>query len=259
MELWSGIPRRVLSGELSLRQAGAEYHLNFRTIHKILHQPEPEPYRQRRPRPKPTLGPFLPIVRQILDDDQHAPPKQRHTARRIYDRLRDEHDCRGCASIVRAAVAAHEQSQAEVFVPLLDPPGAAQCDFGRAEAVVAGARHKAALFVLTLPHGNARFGCLFPRGCTEAFHDGHARAFAFFGGVPSLISYDNSKLAVAKFTGPNQRRLTQEFLRLQTHFAFASHFCRVRQAHEKEHVENGVGYFRRNFLVAVPVAGSGTA
>jgi transposase len=254
MHQWSDIRRRVLAGELSLRQAAAEYDLNFRTVKKILAQPEPPPFRHPASRTKPILGPFLPLIHDILDDDQHAPPKQRHTARRIYERLCDEHDYQGCASIVRAAVAAYKQSQAEVFVPLLHPPGEAQCDFGHAEVVVAGVRHKAALFVLTLPFSNARFGCLFPRECTEAFHAGHARACAFFGGVPSRISYDNSKLAVTKFTGPHERRLNQQFLRLQSHFAFAAHFCNVRQAHEKGHVEGGVGYVRRNFLVPVPQA-----
>jgi transposase len=254
MALWSDIRRRVRAGELSLRQAAAEYGLNFRTVKKILAQPEPPPFRGPTPRAKPVLGPFLPLLREILDDDRHAPPKQRHTARRIYERLRDEHDYQGCASIVRAAVAAYKQSQAEVFVPLTHPPGEAQCDFGHAEVVVAGVRHKAALFVLTLPHSNARFGCLFPREGTEAFHEGHRRAFDFFGGVPTRISYDNTKIAVAKLTGPHQRRLTREFLRLQAHFAFAAHFCRVRRAHEKGHVENGVGYVRRNFLVPLPQA-----
>jgi transposase len=254
MQVWSEVRRRVLAGELSLRQAAAEYGLNFRTVQKILAQPEPPPFRPPTPRVKPVLGPFLSIIQQILDDDRLAPPKQRHTARRIYERLRDEHEYRGCASIVREAVATCKQSQAELFVPLLHPPGEAQCDFGHAEVVVAGVRHQAALFVLTLPFSNARFGCLFPRECTEAFHAGHARACAFFGGVPPRISYDNSKLAVTRFTGPNQRRLNQEFLRLQSHFAFAAHFCNVRQAHEKGHVEGGVGYLRRNFLVPVPQA-----
>jgi transposase len=254
MELWSEIRRRVVAGELSLRQACSQYGLNVRTVRKIVRHPEPPPFRAPQPRAKPVLGPFLPIIQQILDDDQHAPPKQRHTARRIYERLRDEHDYPGCPSIVRDAVRACKQSQAEVFVPLLHPPGEAQCDFGRAEVVVAGVRHTAALFVLTLPHSNARFGCLFPRECTETFHEGHARAFAFFGGVPARISYDNSRIAVAKLTGPHERRLTKEFLRLQSHFAFNAFFCRVRQAHEKGHVENGVGYVRRNFLVPVPRA-----
>src|SRR5205085_10527178 len=198
-------------GELSMRQACSEYGLNFRTVRKIVRHSEPPPFHTPQPRAKPTLGPFLTLIQQFLDDDRHAPPKQRHTARRIYERLRDEHDYQGCASIVRDAVRLAKQSQAEVFVPLLHPPGEAQCDFGRAEVVVAGARHKAALFVLTLPYSNARFGGLFPRECTEACHAGHARACAFFGGVPSRISYDNGKLAVTKFTGPHERRLNQEF------------------------------------------------
>ncbi len=256
MELWSEIRRRVLTGEPSLRQACSEYRLNFRTVRKIVHHPEPPPFHTPQPRPRPVLDPFLPVIRQILDDDRHAPPKQRHTARRIYERLRDEHGYPGCPSIIRDAVRAYKQSQAEVFVPLLHPPGEAQVDFGRTEVVVAGVRHKAALFVLTLPHSNTRFGCLFPRECTETFHEGHARAFAFFGGVPRRISYDNSKIAVVKLTGPHERRLTREFLRLQAHFIFAAHFCRVYQVHEKGHVENGVGYVRRNFLVPVPEADS---
>jgi transposase len=254
MRLWSEIRRRVRAGELSLRQAAREYDLNFRTVQKIVAQSEPPPFQPPPPRARPVLGPFLHVIQQILDDDRLAPPKQRHTARRIYERLRDEHDYRGCASIVRDAVAACKQAQAEVFVPLLHPPGEAQCDFGHAEVIVAGVRHKAALFVLTLPHSNARFACLFPRECSEAFHAGHALAFAFLGGVPTRISYDNSKLTVTRFTGPNERRLNQDFLRLQSHFGFAAHFCNVRQAHEKGHVEGGVGYVRRNFLVPVPSA-----
>lgn len=256
MQLWSEVRRRVLTGELSRRQAAAEYGLNFRTVQKILAQAEPPPFRRAASRTKPILGRFVALIHTILDADRQAPPKQRHTARRIYERLRDEHGYRGCASIVRAAVAAYKQSQAEVFVPLQHPPGEAQCDFGQAEVVVAGVRSKAALFVLTLPFSNARFACLFPRECTEAFHAGHARACTFFGGVPTRITYDNSKLAVTKFTGPHERQLNPQFLRLQSHFAFAAHFCNVRRAHEKGHVEGGVGYVRRNFLVPIPQVAS---
>ena len=256
METYAEIRRRVLAGELSLRQACHDYRLNFRTVRKIVHSPEPPPYRQTAPRPRPVLGPFLAILQQTLEDDRHAPPKQRHSARRLFERLRDEHGYPGCPSIVRAAVACWKQSQAEVFVPLLHPPGEAQADFGRAEVVVQGVRHQAALFVLTLPHSNGRFGCLFPRECTETFHEGHARSFAFFGGVPRTIRYDNSRIAVVKLTGTHERRLSREFLRLQAHFAFACAFCGLRQAQEKGHVENGVGYVRRNFLVPVPQAES---
>jgi transposase len=254
MQIWAEIRRRVLSGELSLRQAARAYRLNFRTVHKIVHHQEPPTFHRGRPRPKPVLDPFLPILHQILLEDRGAPPRQRHTARRVYERLRDEHDYPGCPSIVRAAVAAWKQSQAEVFVPLSHPPGEAQCDFGRAEVVIAGVRHKAALFVLTLPHSNARFACLFPRECSETLQEGHVRAFAFFGGVPKRIRYDNSRLAVVERTGRHERRLSAEFLRLQGHYAFATQFCSVRRAQEKGHVENGVGYVRRNYLVPVPQA-----
>jgi transposase len=256
MAIWSEIRRRILCGELSLRQASDEYHLNFRTVQKIARSAEPAPYSQTRPRAKPVLDRFLPIVHQILEKDRLAPPKQRHTARRIFERLRDEHDYTGCSSIVRAAIADWKLSTAEVFVPLLHPPGQAQCDFGRAEVTVGGVAHKAALFVLTLPHSNARFACLSPRECSETFHEGHARAFAFLGGVPSRVRYDNSRIAVVKLADRHERQLSHEFLRLAAHFGFAHEFCGPRRPQEKGHVENGVGYVRRNFLVPVPQADS---
>jgi transposase len=254
MERWSEIRRRVRTGELSIRQAARLYCLNFRTVQKIVAQPEPTPYRKSPQRTKPVLGPFLGVIHQILDDDQHAPPKQRHTARRVFDRLRHEHGYTGSASVVRDAVRALRQAQPEVFVPLIHRPGEAQVDYGQATVFVAGVRLQAAVFVLTLPYCGARFAAGYPRECTETFHAGHAAAFDFFGGVPTRISYDNTKIAVAKHTGPHERDLTAEFYRLQSHFLFASHFCNVRAAHEKGHVENGVGYVRRNFLVPVPHA-----
>jgi transposase len=258
LELWSEIRRRLRTGAISMRQACSEYHLNFRTIRKIVRQPEPAPLRAPPPRPPPVLGPFLAILQQIVDEERQAPAKQRHTARRISERLRAEHGYSGCSSIVRDAVRAYQQSQAEVFVPLLHPPGEGQVDFGHAAVVVAGVRHKAALFVRTLPHSNARFGCLFPRECTETFPEGHARAFAFFGGVATRRSYDNSTIAVVKLIGRHERHLTREFLRLQAYFAFTAHFCRLRQAHEKGQGENGVGSVRRNFLGPVPRPTRGT-
>jgi hypothetical protein len=109
-----------------------------------------------------------------------------------------------------------------------------------------------ALFVMTLPYSDAIFVCAFPRECTEAFLEGHARAFAFFGGVPRRISYDNTRIAVSKITGGRGREVTDEFRRLRSHYLFEAHFCLVRRPNEKGHVETLVGYARRNFLVPVP-------
>jgi transposase len=256
MEHWAEVRRRVLTGEISKREACREYRLHWDTLRKILANEEPPGYRQSRPRRKPTLGPFLPVIHQILEADRGAPKKQRHTARRIFDRLRQEHGYTGCSSIVRAAVREWKQTRAEVFVPLAHPPGEAQADFGHAEVVVAGERVKAALFVMTLPHSDAFFCCAFPKECTETFQEGHCRAFAYFGGVPTRISYDNSKIAVAAVVGGRGRTPTAEFLRLAGHFLFDYRFCRVRRPNEKGHVEVMVGFARRNFLVPVPEADS---
>ena len=251
MQLWAEIRRRVLAGEISMRQACVQYQLNWRTVKKIVAQTQPIPRRAAH-RAKTTLDPVIPIIHDILEADRHAPPKQRHTAVRIHQRLCDEHNYTGCITGVRSVVRLWKKTQTEVFIPLTHPPGEAQVDFGHALVEVDGERTKAAMFVLTLPHSGALFACLFPRECTEAFHDGHVRAFAFFGGVPTRISYDNTKIAVAKLLGTHQRQLTAEFQRLQSHFLFDSHFCGVRRANEKGHVEGGVGYVRRNFLVPVP-------
>ena len=256
MEQWAEIRRRVLTGQISKRQACAEYQIHWRTLTKILEHEEPPPFRQSAPRAKPRLGPFLPIIHQILEADRQAPPKQRHTAERISQRLRDEHGYTGCASIVRAAVREWKQTQAEVFVPLSRPPGEAQVDFGRAEVVVAGEPVTAAFFVMTLPYSDAFFGCVFPKECTETFQEGHVRAFAYFGGVPKRISYDNSRIAVATIVGQRGAKPTREFLRLASHFLFGHRFCRVRRPNEKGHVEVMVGFARRNFLVPVPEADS---
>jgi transposase len=257
MENWAEIRRRVLADGLSKRAACREFGIHWDTLEKVLGHAEPPGYRRTAPRPRPKLGPFLPVIHQILEGDRKAPRKQRHTAVRIFERLRDEHGYDGRPTIVKQAVADWRRRGAEVFVPLAHPPGEAQVDFGEAEIILDGRPAKVALFVMTLPYSGAIFCCAFPRECTEAFLEGHVRAFAFFGGVPRRISYDNLKIAVAKITGGRGRKLTAEFARLKSHHLFESHFCRVRRPNEKGHVEVLVGYARRHFLVPVPATWGG--
>jgi hypothetical protein len=78
------------------------------------------------------------------------------------------------------------------------------------------------------------------------------RAFTFFGGIPTRISYDNSKIAVGKIVGDRERQVTKEFLRLKSHFLYEDHFCLVRRPNEKGHVERLLDYARKTFLVPVP-------
>ena len=250
--MWTEVRRRVLNKELSKRAACKEYSIHWDTLTKILEHVEPPGYQQAQPRPKPKIGPFLPIIHKILKEDRQAPRKQRHTAKRIFDRLVAEHQFDGGYTIVKDAVRAWRQQTKEVFLPLSHPRGEAQVDFGFAQVDLDGIREKVALFVMTLPYSDALFIQAFPRECTESFQEGHRRAFEFFGGVPRRISYDNSKIAVAKILGSRKRKITSEFLRLQSHYLFEHHFCLVRRPNEKGHVEHLLDFARNNYLVPVP-------
>jgi transposase len=184
MEIWAEIRRRVLVDGLGKRAACREFDIHWDTLREILGHATPPGYRRTAPRPRPKLGPFLGVIHRILEDDRKAPKKQRHTAVRIFERLRDEHGYGGRLTVVKQAVADWRRRSAEVFVPPAHPPGEAQVDFGEAEVTLDGRAAKVALFVMTLPYSDAIFCCAFPRECTEAFLDGHVRAFAFFGGAP---------------------------------------------------------------------------
>lgn len=252
MDKWTKIRRRVLVDGQSKRSVCQEFDIHWDTLTKVLEHSEPPGYRQGQPRHKPKIGPFLAVIEEILRQDQKVHRKQRHTKRRIFERLQREHEYPGGYTAVKEAVREWERQHREVFMPLSHPPGEAQVDFGQARIIYDGDEITAAMFVMTLPYSDAIFVCIYPRECTEVFLDGHRRAFEFFGGVPRRISYDNSKIAVTRIVGSRERELTDAFLKLQSHYLFQHHFCLVRRANEKGHVENLVGYTRRNFLVPIP-------
>ena len=253
MQVWTEIRRKVLVEKVPKRQICRDYSISFHTLAKMLENVEPPGYQQRPgERPRPKLGPFLGVIEEILEIDKTEPKKQRHTAKRIFERLRDEHGYQGSESQVRRYLAENDHRHREVFVPLSQPPGEAQFDFGEAIVEIAGTRRKVALAVMSLPYSDAFFVTAYPRECTETFQKAHDDAFEFFGGVATKIAYDNTTVAVKKvLEGPN-RELTTEFLRLESHFLFTHRFCRVARGNEKGHVEGLVGYHRRNFLVPVP-------
>ena len=163
---------------------------------------------------------------KALEADAKVPRKQRHTAKRIFERLRDEYGFDGQHTIVKDYVREHRRQVREMFVPLTHDPGHAQCDFGEALAVIAGVERKAHYFVLDLPHSDGCFVKAYPAETTEAFVDGHVSAFAFLGGSPQSILYDNTKLAVAKILGHGRRKRTRAFTGLQSHYLFEDRFGR---------------------------------
>src|SRR3954453_14024356 len=162
MDNWAEIRRRVLADGLSGRAACREYKIHWKTLQKILDNPQPPGYTRTKPRRPSILDPLLPVVHQILEGDKKAPRKQRHTAKRIFDRLRAEHGYQGGLTTVKDAVRAWRRRTAEVFVPLAPPPGEAQADFGEAEVPLDGEPAKVAVFVMTLPYSDAVFVSAFP-------------------------------------------------------------------------------------------------
>src|SRR5215213_2610236 len=212
----------------------------------------PPGYRRRGPPARPRLGPFTAAVDRILEEDRSAPPKQRHTAKRIHERLRAEHGFAGGYTTVKDYVRERRARVRETFVPLAHPPGHAQADFGEAVAVVGGEERRIHFFCLDLPHSDACFVKAYPAETAEAFCDGHNAAFAFFGKVPLSMLYDNTRLAVARILGDGTRQRTRAFAELQSHYLFADRFGRPGKGNDKGKVEGLVGYARRNVLVPVP-------
>jgi transposase len=251
MKWWTKIRLEVLRGEKSKREILRDEGIHWKTLKKIEEHSEPPGYRIDKPRPKPKIGPYLEQIAGIIEEDKEVPKKQRHTAVRIYHRIK-EMGYEGKYTQVKEAVREIKRLSQEVYMPLIHDPGEAQVDFGYALAKVCGELRKVGFFVMVLPYSDVFFVMAFERECTESYWEGHVRAFEFFGGVGLRISYDNSKILVSKIIGPHERKLTEGFLKLQSHYLFREHFCRVRRPNEKGVVEGVIKFARLNFFVPVP-------
>ena len=252
VEMYARVRRACMVEGMSVREASRVFGLHRDTVRKMLAYSAPPGYRRQDPPRRPKLEPFIGVIGAILEADQQVPRKQRHTAKRIFERLRDEHGFTGQYTIVKDYVRERRRRGQEMFVPLAHSPGHAQCDFGEARVVIGGMERKAHYFVLDLPHSDGCFVKAYPAETTEAFLDGHVSAFAFLGGVPQSILYDNTRLAVARILGDGRRKRTRAFTEVQSHYLFDDRFGRPGKGNDKGKVEGMVGYVRRNFLVPVP-------
>jgi len=237
---------------MSNSAAARLFGIDRKTVAKILKHSVPPGYRREGPPARPKLDPFVAIIDHVLAEDMSRIKKQRHTAKRIYERLRDEHGFTGGITIVTDYVREKKRRTREVFVPLSHAPGHAQVDFGETLGVIGGVECKLHYFAMALPHSDAFFIKAYPAETTEAFCDGHNSAFAFFGGVPRSILYDNTTIAVAKICGDGKRERTRTFAELQSHYLFDDKFGRPGKGNDKGNVEGVIGYGRRNFLVPAP-------
>jgi transposase len=253
VELYARVRHAVLIEGISERAAADRFGINARTVSKMLKFSVPPGYVRTKAPFRPKLDAFTGVIDAILTGDKDRPKKQRHTSKRIFERLRNEHGFTGRITIVKDYVAGWRRRTQEMFVPLVHPPGHAQADFGEAMGVIGGTERKIHFFAMNLPHSDAIFVAAYPAETTEAFCDGHVRAFAFFDGVAQSILYDNTKLAVARILGDGKRQRTRVFSELQSHYLFTDRFGRPGKGNDKGKVEGLVGYARRNFLVPVPM------
>ena len=258
VEMYARVRRACRVEGMSTREASRVFGLDRKTVRKMLSFSVPPGYRRGKPPRRPKLGPFTGIIDRILEDDRTSHHKQRHTAKRIFDRLRDEYGFTGGYTIVKDYVREQGLRSREVFVPLSHSPGHAQADFGEAMAVIGGALRKIHFLAFDLPHSDGCFVAAYPAETTEAFCDGHNAAFAFFGGVPRSILYDNTKLAVARILGDGKRQRTRVFTELQSHYLFEDRFGRPGKGNDKGKVEGSGGSVPRalNDALANSAAGA---
>ena len=256
VELYAKVRRAVMVDKCSEREAAKLFGIHRKTVKKMCQYAVPPGYRRQGEAISPKLAPFIGIIDAILEADKQVHVKQRHTALRILERLREEHGFTGQYTIVRNYVYKVATRHKEMFMPLAHRPGHAQVDFGEADGYIAGKKVRFHYFCLDLPHSDGCFVKAYPTEDTESFLDGHVAAFAFLGGIPQSILYDNTKIAVAKICGDGKRLRTKEFAELQSHYLFDDKFGRPAKGNDKGNVEGLVGFSRRHFMVPLPVADS---
>jgi len=258
VELYERIRKDSRDEGLSIRALAQKHRVHRRTVREALASAS---LRERKTpeRECPALGPWMMIIRAWLVADREVPRKQRHTARRVWQRLVAEYGAPVAESTVRAYVAQVnfelDNLRFAVTVPQRHGPGEeAECDFGEFMVWIEGVLVKCWMFCLRLSHSGRAFHVAFCHQAQEAFFEGHVLAFAHFGGVPARIRYDNLKAAVIKVLLGRQRLENQRFVTLRSHYGFDSFYCLpgIDGSHEKGGVEGEVGRFRRRHLVPVP-------
>jgi transposase len=258
VELFEQIRRDHDREGLSIRALAERHGVHRRAVRQALESAVPPERKRPVGRLAPVLGPHREWIDLVLIADRDVPRKQRHTARRVWQRLVDERGARVAERTVREYVAARKRElglPGDVFVPQIHLAGMeAEADWGEAQVMLAGVAVKVQLFYLRPCFSGAGFCMAFRRCTQQAFLEGHVEAFSWFGGVFGLVRYDNLSSAVKLVLRGRRRQETDRFVALRSHYMFDSAFtlAGLQGAHEKGGVEGEVGRFRRRHLVPVP-------
>ena len=238
---------------MSVNEICRRLHHSKATVRKALTNATPAKYTRRQAVTHAKLGRHLAVIEQILTEDEQAPPKQRHTAQRIFERLRDEQSYEGGYDAVRRYVAKRRNVHRETFIPLSHEPGQRlECDFGHIYVDLGGERRQVPVLILVWSYSNCPFAVALPSQKTEAILEGMARGLEFFDSVPREVWWDNPKtVAAAIFTG-RQRRPNPDYAALCSHYVMEPLYCLPARGNEKPVVENRVKTLQRRWATPVP-------
>jgi transposase len=240
VELFERIRRDRRVEHLSIRELADRHGVHRRTVRQALGSAVPPPRKAYARRSRPAIDPFVEVIDGWLLADLQVPRKQRHTARRVWQRLVAEQHANVAEVTVSRYVAARRVElgldRVQVAVPQTHPPGAeAEVDFGEFYATIAGSLIKVWMFVMRLSQSGRAFHIAFATQAQEAFLEGHVLGLAHFGAVPARIRYDNLGPAVVRVLRGRDRTESERFIALRSHYGFDGFFCIPGKegAHEK--------------------------
>jgi transposase len=228
------------------------------TIKKAI-RGEPWGYKERSHQPFPVLDKYLRVIDGWLTGDKDTPKKQRHTARRVYNRLVEEHGYKGSEPAVRRYVRFAKMALGIdtvcAFIPC-DPEAGheGEVDWGTATAILAGEQIRLKFFCMRSKYSGKHFVRFYFCERQQAFFDAHIHAFSFFSGIFPVLIYDNLTTAVEKVLRGKDRIEREGFGKFKAYYSFEARFCNPDSGHEKGGVEGLVGFARRNYMVPVPEA-----
>ena len=221
---------------MSICEIARRFHHSRRKVREVLRSDgEPKAYSRHRQHYR-RLGEYLGTIEAILSEDEQAPRKQRHTAMRIFERLKAQ-GYQGGYDAVRRYVAKRRRRERETFIPLVHDPGQRmEADFGQIYVDFPEGRRAVSVLILVWSHSNAPFAVALPTQRTEAILEGMVRGFEYFGSVPREVWWDNPKtVALALLTG-RERRLHPRYAALASHYVFEPLFCMPASGNEKPYV-----------------------
>lgn len=240
----------------SERQIAQELGHSRKTVRKALEDGLPRGYTRTAPPASPKLGRFFPFIDQILQEDLAEPLKQRHTALRIFERLREEQGYRGGYDQVRRYVQKHRRREQETFVPLAVAAGERlECDFGHIQVDFPEGRREVAVLLAVWSYSHYPFAIALPNERWESILHGMICAFEFFGAVPRELWWDNPKTVAQLVLRGRERQANPHYLELASHYCFAPKFCMPARGQEKSDVERTVFALERRFATPVPRVG----